>query len=216
MGFGGAGAALKVGRGPCALGFGMDGELWRDQWGGAPRALGLGSLVGLVRPQRVPSTSLSPGWQVGRGPCAMGCWDGWKTHSAWRKGWGDAPRALSLGSLVGLVRPMQGPQHLVVPSVAGGELFERIVDDDFEHTEPSSAQYVQQILEGLHFMHGQAIVHLDLKPENIVCVSPGSHWIKIIDFGLARKLGELLEVQGRDCPCHCHRSWPGTPKQGPS
>lgn len=64
------------------------------------------------------------------------------------------------------------------------------MDDDFEHTEPSSAQYVQQILEGLQFMHSQAIVHLDLKPENIVCVSPSSHWIKIIDFGLARKLGE--------------------------
>ncbi|XP_048169924.1 myosin light chain kinase, smooth muscle-like isoform X2 [Corvus hawaiiensis] len=79
--------------------------------------------------------------------------------------------------------------------VAGGELFERIVDDDFEHTEPSSAQYVRQILEGLRFMHGQAIVHLDLKPENIVCVSPDSHWIKIIDFGLARKLAPDTPVK---------------------
>lgn len=82
------------------------------------------------------------------------------------------------------------PSSLSSRSVAGGELFERIVDDEFEHTEPSSTQYVRQILEGLQFMHGQAIVHLDLKPENIVCVSPGSHWLKIIDFGLARKLGE--------------------------
>lgn len=81
-------------------------------------------------------------------------------------------------------------------SVAGGELFERIVDDDFEHTEPSSAQYLGQILEGLQFMHGQAIVHLDLKPENIVCVSPGSHWLKIIDFGLARKLSEQSRGPG--------------------
>lgn len=109
---------------------------------------------------------------------------------------------LGLGSLVwlpfpGAAKTPKGPQHLVVPSVAGGELFERIVDDDFEHTEPSSAQYVQQILEGLQFMHSQAIVHLDLKPENIVCVSPSSHWIKIIDFGLARKLGEL---EALECP----------------
>uniref|UniRef100_U3K403 Protein kinase domain-containing protein n=1 Tax=Ficedula albicollis TaxID=59894 RepID=U3K403_FICAL len=94
--------------------------------------------------------------------------------------------------LVQCLDAFQGPSELVMVMeyVAGGELFERIVDDDFEHTEPSSAQYVQQILEGLQFMHGQAVVHLDLKPENIVCVSPGSHWIKIIDFGLARKLGE--------------------------
>uniref|UniRef100_A0A8C8B2N9 Protein kinase domain-containing protein n=1 Tax=Otus sunia TaxID=257818 RepID=A0A8C8B2N9_9STRI len=98
--------------------------------------------------------------------------------------------------LVQCLAAFQGPAELVMVMeyVAGGELFERIVDDDFEHTEPSSAQYVQQILEGLRFMHGQAVVHLDLKPENIVCVSPGSHWLKIIDFGLARKLNTPVKV----------------------
>uniref|UniRef100_A0A8C3NBA4 Uncharacterized protein n=1 Tax=Geospiza parvula TaxID=87175 RepID=A0A8C3NBA4_GEOPR len=92
--------------------------------------------------------------------------------------------------LVQCLEAFQEPTQLVMVMeyVAGGELFERIVDDDFEHTEPSSAQYMQQILEGLQFMHGQAIVHLDLKPENIVCVSPGSHRVKIIDFGLAWRL----------------------------
>lgn len=93
--------------------------------------------------------------------------------------------------LLGAGSPQRGPPApCLLLSVAGGELFERIVDDDFEHTEPSSTQYMRQILEGLQYMHGQAIVHLDLKPENIVCVSPSSHWLKIADFGLARKLGE--------------------------
>lgn len=93
--------------------------------------------------------------------------------------------------LLGAGRPQWGPPApCPLPSVAGGELFERIVDDDFEHTEPSSTQYMRQILEGLQYMHGQAVVHLDLKPENIVCVSPSGHWLKIADFGLARKLGE--------------------------
>lgn len=49
--------------------------------------------------------------------------------------------------------------------------------------------YMQQILEGVAFMHGQNIVHLDLKPENIVCVDTTGTSIKIIDFGLACKLG---------------------------
>nr|XP_026654317.1 myosin light chain kinase, smooth muscle isoform X1 [Zonotrichia albicollis] len=99
--------------------------------------------------------------------------------------------------LVQCLEAFQEPTQLVMVMeyVAGGELFERIVDDDFEHTEPSSAQYMQQILEGLQFMHGQAIVHLDLKPENIVCVSPGSHCVKIIDFGLARKLAPDTPVK---------------------
>ncbi|KAM9520966.1 myosin light chain kinase, smooth muscle-like isoform 2-T3 [Guaruba guarouba] len=99
--------------------------------------------------------------------------------------------------LVQCLAAFQGPAELVMVMeyVAGGELFERIVDDEFEHTEPSSTQYLRQILEGLQFMHGQAIVHLDLKPENIVCVSPSSHWLKIIDFGLARKLAPDTPVK---------------------
>uniref|UniRef100_A0A3B5L600 Protein kinase domain-containing protein n=1 Tax=Xiphophorus couchianus TaxID=32473 RepID=A0A3B5L600_9TELE len=75
-----------------------------------------------------------------------------------------------------------------LPSVAGGELFERIVDENFEHTELTSARYVQQILEGMQYVHKQNIIHLDLKPENIVCVDTSGTQIKIIDFGLAREL----------------------------
>lgn len=81
-----------------------------------------------------------------------------------------------------------------VCSIAGGELFERIVDDSFEHTEPASVRYMQQILEGIAFMHQQNIIHLDLKPENIVCVDNTGTSIKIIDFGLASRLGMQRET----------------------
>ncbi|XP_071781831.2 myosin light chain kinase, smooth muscle [Centroberyx gerrardi] len=77
---------------------------------------------------------------------------------------------------------------MVMEFIAGGELFERIVDDNFEHTEPASVHYMQQILEGIAYMHQQNIIHLDLKPENIVCVDHTGTSIKIIDFGLASKL----------------------------
>ncbi|XP_036397362.1 myosin light chain kinase, smooth muscle [Megalops cyprinoides] len=77
---------------------------------------------------------------------------------------------------------------MVMEYIAGGELFERIVDDNFEHTEPTSVRYMQQILEGVQYMHQQSIVHLDLKPENIVCVNTTGTHIKIIDFGLASRL----------------------------
>ncbi|XP_051571926.1 myosin light chain kinase, smooth muscle isoform X6 [Myxocyprinus asiaticus] len=77
---------------------------------------------------------------------------------------------------------------MVMEYVAGGELFERIVDDHFEHTEASSVGYMRQILEGIHYMHQQNIIHLDIKPENIVCVDRTGIQIKIIDFGLASKL----------------------------
>ncbi|XP_048470668.1 myosin light chain kinase, smooth muscle-like isoform X3 [Rhincodon typus] len=77
---------------------------------------------------------------------------------------------------------------MVMEYISGGELFERIVDEDFELTEPTCVLYVRQIVAGLQFMHQQSIVHLDLKPENIVCVDKNGMLIKIIDFGLARKL----------------------------
>ncbi|XP_068574387.1 myosin light chain kinase, smooth muscle [Cebidichthys violaceus] len=77
---------------------------------------------------------------------------------------------------------------MVMEFIAGGELFERIVDDSFEHTESASVRYMHQILEGIAYMHQQNIVHLDLKPENIVCVDTTGTSIKIIDFGLASRL----------------------------
>lgn len=85
--------------------------------------------------------------------------------------------------------------------IAGGELFERIVDDNFEHTEPASVHYVQQILEGVAFMHQQNIVHLDLKPENIVCVDKTGTFVKIIDFGFASRLGRCDQAP-RKSFCH--------------
>ncbi|XP_029428996.1 myosin light chain kinase, smooth muscle-like isoform X2 [Rhinatrema bivittatum] len=84
---------------------------------------------------------------------------------------------------------------MVLEYIAGGELFERIVDDAFEHTEPTCMQYVRQILEGVQYMHQQSIVHLDLKPENIVCVNRTGTRIKVIDFGLARALDHLTPVK---------------------
>ncbi|KAF5899703.1 myosin light chain kinase, smooth muscle-like, partial [Clarias magur] len=77
---------------------------------------------------------------------------------------------------------------MVMEFIPGGELFERIVDDNFEHTEQSSVGYVRQILQGIQYVHKQNIVHLDLKPENIVCEDRTGFQIKIIDFGLAGKL----------------------------
>lgn len=92
--------------------------------------------------------------------------------------------------LVHCVAAFQEPGSviLVLEYIAGGELFERIVADDFEHTEITSVEYISQILSGVGYMHQQGIVHLDLKPENIVCVSKVNTQVKIIDFGLARKL----------------------------
>ncbi|VVC32965.1 Hypothetical protein CINCED_3A023493 [Cinara cedri] len=77
---------------------------------------------------------------------------------------------------------------LVTEYILGGELFERVVADDFTLTEKDCILFTRQICEGVDYMHKQNVVHLDLKPENIMCQSRTSHQIKLIDFGLAQKI----------------------------
>ncbi|XP_010744866.3 myosin light chain kinase 2, skeletal/cardiac muscle isoform X2 [Larimichthys crocea] len=85
---------------------------------------------------------------------------------------------------------------LVLEYVGGGELFDRIIDENYTLMELDAVVFIRQICEGLQHMHKMYILHLDLKPENILCVSRITNKIKIIDFGLARiyKPREKLRV----------------------
>ncbi|XP_053526539.1 myosin light chain kinase family member 4 isoform X2 [Artibeus jamaicensis] len=76
---------------------------------------------------------------------------------------------------------------LVMEYVDGGELFDRIIDDNYNLTELDAILFIKQICEGIRHMHQMYILHLDLKPENILCVNQDTKQIKIIDFGLARR-----------------------------
>ncbi|KAJ4937050.1 hypothetical protein JOQ06_001634 [Pogonophryne albipinna] len=85
---------------------------------------------------------------------------------------------------------------LVLEYVGGGELFDRIIDENYTLMELDAVLFIRQICEGLQHMHKMYILHLDIKPENILCVSRITNKVKIIDFGLARiyKPREKLRV----------------------
>merc|ERR1711976_1108689 len=85
---------------------------------------------------------------------------------------------------------------MIMEFIGGGELFEKVVADDFTLTEHDRVLFMRQICQAIGYMHQKNIVHLDLKPENILCKSKKSHQIKIIDFGLTRKLkpGEDVRI----------------------
>ncbi|VDN03305.1 unnamed protein product [Thelazia callipaeda] len=70
--------------------------------------------------------------------------------------------------------------------VNGGELFDRVVDENYILTELGVVMIVCQLCEAVSYIHSKSIVHLDIKPENIMCVSQTGNRIKLIDFGLAQ------------------------------
>ncbi|KAM9323336.1 uncharacterized protein mylk4a [Pholidichthys leucotaenia] len=76
---------------------------------------------------------------------------------------------------------------LVLEYVGGGELFDRIIDENYTLMELDAVMFIRQICEGVQHMHKMSVLHLDLKPENILCVNRVTNKVKIIDFGLARK-----------------------------
>ncbi|XP_052382960.1 obscurin isoform X14 [Oncorhynchus keta] len=48
--------------------------------------------------------------------------------------------------------------------------------------------YIQQILEGVGHIHSMNILHLDIKPDNILMVFPPREEIKICDFGFCQEM----------------------------
>lgn len=79
--------------------------------------------------------------------------------------------------------------------VEGGELFDRVLDENFVLTDRVCAIFVRQICEAMDYIHRKNIIHLDLKPENILCLTREGNRIKIIDFGLAREYDPDKKLQ---------------------
>ncbi|XP_047139831.1 death-associated protein kinase 2 isoform X1 [Hydra vulgaris] len=81
---------------------------------------------------------------------------------------------------------------LVLELLTGGELFDKICESEYMK-ESDACSYMIQVLEAVQHIHSFNIVHLDIKPENIVLQSKNSSEIKLVDFGLAQRL-----VPGKD------------------
>jgi len=65
----------------------------------------------------------------------------------------------------------------------------RVVENRTRIVPPRTAlDFVRQTLNGLEYLHGLGIVHLDVKPGNLMLSGDGT--IKLIDLGLSRLRGE--------------------------
>ncbi|KAG9350136.1 hypothetical protein JZ751_026489 [Albula glossodonta] len=80
---------------------------------------------------------------------------------------------------------------------AGGEIFNQCVaDNDEAFTEQDVIRLARQILMGVACLHRNNVVHLDLKPQNILLTSSRPLGdIRIVDFGLSRCMDNIKELR---------------------
>jgi len=88
--------------------------------------------------------------------------------------------------------------YLVFPLCTGGELYEHIIRRG-HFTERDAAIITRDMISGIYALHSHDILHLDIKPENILFESMADDAIiKITDFGLAKVFrGTEEEVKNR-------------------
>lgn len=86
----------------------------------------------------------------------------------------------------------------------GSDVF---VPERSRYSEDDVVGYLVQILQGVEYLHSRRVLHLDLKPDNIMVTSVNT--IKIVDFGSAQSFNPLslkrkdsrtgsLEYMGKD------------------
>ncbi|KAM5307883.1 obscurin isoform 1-T1 [Glossophaga mutica] len=78
---------------------------------------------------------------------------------------------------------------LVLELCSSEELLDRLFKKSVV-TEAEVKVYIQQLVEGLHYLHSHGVLHLDIKPPNILMVHPAREDIKICDFGFAQKINQ--------------------------
>jgi calcium-dependent protein kinase len=79
----------------------------------------------------------------------------------------------------------------------GGELFQKITDENKPMTEKEVSNLMSKLLRALQHCHSQDIIHRDIKPENIMFGEDNE--IKFIDFGFAitqHKKKSTMDIAG--------------------
>ena len=92
------------------------------------------------------------------------------------------------------------PQHCT--SLYYLHVITRTAPDDYCLTERKCQIFIRQIVRGVQFIHSQRILHLDLKPFNIMFANPDDDYnLRIIDFGLSETLENSEDGQVKMTMC---------------
>lgn len=94
-------------------------------------------------------------------------------------------------------RTADGLLYLVMEHLRGRDLA-RVIVEDWPLSIERTIDILRQLLDVLSEAHQLGIVHLDLKPDNIVLepTRQGGDFVKVVDFGLARMLAGSSHTSG--------------------
>ncbi|XP_051998795.1 striated muscle preferentially expressed protein kinase-like [Xyrauchen texanus] len=106
----------------------------------------------------------------------------------------DILKSLHHEKIMALHEAYVTPRYLVLISecCTGKELLYSLTDR-FRYSEDDVVAYIVQILQGLDYLHSRRILHLDIKPDNIIVTY--MNVVKIIDFGSAQSFNPLFLKQ---------------------
>ena len=76
--------------------------------------------------------------------------------------------------------------YYVMEHISGGSLKD-LVERHGSLSEPEALGYIRQLAEALAYIHGRHVMHLDVKPGNIMLRPDGE--VVLIDFGIAKHYG---------------------------
>ncbi|KAM6986598.1 striated muscle preferentially expressed protein kinase [Aplochiton taeniatus] len=106
----------------------------------------------------------------------------------------DILKSLHHEKIMALHEAYVTPRYLVLISecCSGKELLYSLIDR-FRYSEDDVVAYIVQLLQGLDYLHSRRILHLDIKPANIMVTY--MNVVKIIDFGTAQNFNPLFLKQ---------------------
>ena len=102
-------------------------------------------------------------------------------------------RLIDHPAIIGFIHRRRSRQYIIMEHVPGHDL-RKLVGRNRKLSLDKALALMAQLCDGMAYLHGRGIIHLDLKPENIIVT--GDHRLKVIDFGLAscRCLPDLLAL----------------------
>src|SRR5262249_43152154 len=83
----------------------------------------------------------------------------------------------------------------IAMELLGGESLDARLRREGSLSPEHTLEVLEQVARGLNKAHAAQLVHRDLKPENIFIVDEEPLLVKILDFGIAKRVGVASDLQ---------------------